>query len=73
VRLQSLTNVNVRGANIVGWRCWNDGVDIVSSQSVVVEDMFIRSDDDCIAVKGMDPTMDTKVTLTALVRARNST
>eukprot|EP00037_Helgoeca_nana_P015220 m.142361 g.142361 ORF g.142361 m.142361 type:complete len:508 (+) comp22918_c0_seq1:117-1640(+) len=60
IRLQSLTDVVVRDANIIGWRCWNDGIDIVPSQRVLVERMFIRSDDDCIAIKGMDPTMNTQ-------------
>lgn len=32
----------------------------VSSQNVLIEDSFIRSDDDSIAIKGMDPTMNTE-------------
>jgi hypothetical protein len=42
-----------------GWRCNNDGIDIVSSQDIVVENCFIRSADDAIAVKGLDAAMDT--------------
>jgi hypothetical protein len=60
VRLQGVSNARVRGIRELGWRCNNDGVDIVSSQGVVVEGCFIRSADDAIAVKGLDPSRDTR-------------
>ena len=59
VRLVGVARARVRGIRELGWRCNNDGVDIVSSQDVVVERSFIRSADDAIAVKGLDPSRDT--------------
>ena len=43
----------VDGVSIVGTRVNSDGVDIVGSQNVTVQNCFIRSNDDCIAVKAM--------------------
>ncbi|CAE8598629.1 unnamed protein product [Polarella glacialis] len=60
VKLESSTNVHVRGLNIIAWQCMNDGIDVVSSQGVVIEGCFIRSNDDAIALKGTDPTMETR-------------
>eukprot|EP00729_Bicosta_minor_P003313 gene3313-32908_t len=60
VKFESNTGVRVNGIKEFGWRCNNDGIDIVSSQDVIVENVFIRSADDAIAVKGMDTTMETK-------------
>ena len=60
IRLQSLRHVHVKNVKVIAWRCWNDGIDLVSSQDVLIEGVFIRSDDDSIAIKGMDPTMDSK-------------
>ena len=59
VKLQGVRGAVVRGIKELGWRCNNDGVDIVSSQQVVVEECFIRSADDAIAVKGLDASRDT--------------
>jgi hypothetical protein len=58
--LESVVGARVSGIREIGWRCNNDGIDIVSSQDVVVEGCFIRSADDAIAVKGLNPTMDTR-------------
>lgn len=58
--LESVVGARVSGIRELGWRCNNDGIDIVSSQDVLVEGCFIRSADDAIAVKGMVPTMATR-------------
>ena len=50
--LESVVGARVSGVREIGWRCNNDGIDIVSSQDVLVEDCFLRSADDAIAVKG---------------------
>lgn len=60
VRLQSLRRVTIRRVKIVGWRCNNDGVDLVSSQGALVERCFIRSDDDAVVLKGIDAAMETR-------------
>ena len=59
MHLTSLVGVSVRRLKIIGWKCWNDGIDLVSVQDAIVEQSFIRSDDDAIAIKGMDAAVDT--------------
>ncbi len=44
-------NITADGINIIGWRCTGDGVDIVGSQNVTVQNCFIRTADDCVAIK----------------------
>ncbi len=47
-------NVTARNVKIVSSRCENnDGIDICNSQQVLIEDCFIRTDDDSITPKGM--------------------
>ena len=60
IHLQSVRGAHVQRVKILGWRVYNDGVDLDSVQDAVVEDCFIRSDDDAIAVKGMDRALDTR-------------
>ena len=48
-------NVTVRGIKICGGRVQNDdGINPCNSQDVLITDCFIRSDDDCVALKGLD-------------------
>jgi polygalacturonase len=48
-------NVTVRGIKLCGSRVQNDdGVNPCNSQDVLITDCFIRSDDDCVALKGLD-------------------
>lgn len=44
-------NIIYRNIKVVSGNDWDDGVDIVSSQHVVVDGCFIRTKDDCIALK----------------------
>jgi len=53
--LTGCRNVRIDNLKICSARCENnDGIDIVNSQHVRITNAFIRSDDDCIAPKGMD-------------------
>ena len=45
------TNVTYRNFKTVSGNDWDDGIDIVSSRHVLVDDCFLRTKDDCIAVK----------------------
>lgn len=45
------TNVKIDNVKIVGWRDNDDGVDIVGCHNLAVVDSFLRTKDDCIAVK----------------------
>ena len=44
-------NVTIQNVKIVSDQPSDDGVDVVSSQNVRIEDCFIRTKDDCIAIK----------------------
>ena len=45
----------VRGVKICGSRVQNDdGINPCNSQDVLMTDCFIRTDDDCIALKGLE-------------------
>ena len=47
--------VTVRNVKICGGRVQNDdGIDPCNSRNVLIEDCFIRTDDDCIAAKGLN-------------------
>ena len=48
-------NVTVRNVKLCGSRVQNDdGINPCNSQDVLITDCFIRSDDDCVALKGLD-------------------
>jgi len=48
-------NVTVRGIKLCGSRVQNDdGINPCNSQDLLITDCFIRSDDDCVALKGLD-------------------
>jgi hypothetical protein len=48
-------HVTVRGVKLCGSRVQNDdGINPCNSQDVLITDCFIRSDDDCVAMKGLD-------------------
>jgi len=44
-------NVTYNNLKIVSENDWDDGIDIVGSQHVLVNNCFIRTKDDCIAIK----------------------
>lgn len=44
-------NITYNNLKIVSDNDWDDGIDIVGSQNVMVNNCFIRTKDDCIAVK----------------------
>ena len=52
--LTASEGVTVDGINIMTWRCTGDGIDIVGSNNVLVQNCFIRANDDCVAIKAVD-------------------
>ncbi len=56
VLLRRSKGIRVSNINIVnaGSPCTTDGIDVVSSSDVIIEDVFIRTNDDNIAVKNLD-------------------
>ncbi len=48
-------HVTIRNVKLCGSRVQNDdGINPCNSQDVLITDCFIRSDDDCVALKGLD-------------------
>jgi len=48
-------NVHINNVRLYGHRENSDGIDIVSSQDILVENCFLRTGDDAICVKAMQP------------------
>ena len=52
---KSSRNVTIRNVKLCNSRVQNDdGINPCNSQDVLITDCFIRSDDDCVALKGLD-------------------
>jgi hypothetical protein len=50
--------VTVRGVKLCGGRVQNDdGINPCNSQDVLITDCFLRTDDDCMALKGLETTV----------------
>ncbi|HEY0865965.1 MAG TPA: glycosyl hydrolase family 28 protein [Fimbriimonas sp.] len=47
-------NVLIDGINVVTGVVTGDGIDLVGCKNAVVQNCFVRSDDDCVAVKAVD-------------------
>lgn len=52
--LGACSDVYIKNVKEIGDVVSSDGVDIVGSKNVVIDGMFIRNNDDCIAVKSLD-------------------
>ncbi|MCX6873291.1 MAG: glycosyl hydrolase family 28 protein [Verrucomicrobia bacterium] len=53
--LRDSRRVTVRGVKLCGSRVQNDdGINPCNSQDVLITDCFIRTDDDCVALKGLE-------------------
>src|SRR6266545_3163993 len=67
-------DVRIANVKLIGlWRYNADGIDVVNSQDVLVEDCFVRSFDDSLVVKGLDhdASLQTADTSVRNVRWRN--
>ena len=52
--VENCDGVTFRNVKICGGRCRNDdGIDIANSRNVTMTDCFFRTQDDCVAVKGL--------------------
>lgn len=65
VHLQRANGTRIAGIRILNPGAWNgdDGIDIDSSSHVVVENIFVRTNDDCVVVKNMADTGVTDIWL----------
>lgn len=52
VSLGDCEDVTIRGIKSFSCEGWSDGVDMMSCKNVTVEDCFLRTSDDCVAVYG---------------------
>ena len=46
--------VHARNLALIGWVVTSDGIDVVGSRDVLIEDCFLRTNDDCVAIKAVD-------------------
>ena len=46
------TNVTIRNLKSFSANPWSDGIDLMSCSNVVIDDVFLRTSDDCIAIYG---------------------
>lgn len=46
-------NVEIDNIKIISGNDWDDGIDIVGSRQVLIKNSFIRTKDDCIAIKAV--------------------
>jgi hypothetical protein len=53
VKVERSTGIAISNLKIVNWRDWDDGIDICGCTDVVVDDCFIRTKDDCVAIKAV--------------------
>ncbi|MBA7588513.1 hypothetical protein ES708_30572 [subsurface metagenome] len=49
----SCRNVTVNNVKVFGYVDNSDGINVVGSKNITINDVFIRNNDDCIALKGM--------------------
>lgn len=52
--LAACEGVVVRNINEIGEVVSSDGIDVVGSRDVLIEDCFLRNNDDCIVIKAVD-------------------
>lgn len=45
-------NITIKNVKSISCNRWSDGIDVFTSEDVTIEDCFIRSGDDCIALYG---------------------
>jgi hypothetical protein len=53
VRLFEVNDIKLRGLHVFTHGDFSDGIDIMGASDVEVRDCFVRSEDDCVAIKGM--------------------
>ncbi|RIX51403.1 hypothetical protein D3P08_15905 [Paenibacillus nanensis] len=52
IHLGQSENVHIRGFKSFSTRGWCDGIDMMSCRNIHIEDVFLRTSDDCIAIYG---------------------
>jgi hypothetical protein len=52
IHLGQSENVTIRNFKAFSTRGWCDGIDMMSCRNIVIDDVFLRTSDDCIAIYG---------------------
>jgi hypothetical protein len=52
IYLGSSHHITLRDVAIIGYYEWGDGIDMMSCNDIRIEDVFIRTSDDCLAIYG---------------------
>lgn len=61
IPIRNCNNIVIDNVKILGGRAQNDdGINPVNAQDVLIRNCFIRTDDDCIALKGMQNPLNNK-------------
>lgn len=50
IDLQNSSNVNINNVKLFAYKKWSDGIDMMASNSVSINDVYIRTGDDAIAI-----------------------
>lgn len=53
VKVERSKGVAIANLKIINWRDWDDGIDVCGCSDVLVDGCFIRTKDDCIAIKSV--------------------
>lgn len=51
LRTRRSKNILIENVKILAHEIWSDGIDIVSSENVVIRHIFIKNEDDCVCIK----------------------
>ncbi len=51
LRTRRSKNILIQNVKILAHEIWSDGIDIVSSENVVIRHIFIKNEDDCVCIK----------------------
>lgn len=52
IHLGNSVNVRISGVKVFSCVGWSDGIDMMACENIRIEDVFLRTSDDCIAVYG---------------------
>ena len=65
VYLRQSDNAHINGIKVLNPGSWNgdDGIDLVSSSHVIVENVFVRTNDDCVVIKNLADVDTSEITV----------
>ncbi|MBT2288417.1 AbfB domain-containing protein [Paenibacillus albidus] len=55
IELANSSNVNINNVKVLAYKKWTDGIDIMASKDVSINDVYVRTGDDAIAIYASPP------------------